>query len=49
MRLGVTASAVNQHLRVLRDAGLLVSTRYGRSVLYLRSELGTALLETGAG
>ncbi|HZW42710.1 MAG TPA: DUF5937 family protein [Agromyces sp.] len=45
VRLGVTASAVNQHLRVLRDAGLLVSTRYGRSVLYLRSELGTALLE----
>jgi DNA-binding transcriptional ArsR family regulator len=44
VRLGVTASAVNQHLRVLRDAGLLVSTRYGRSVLYLRSELGTSLL-----
>ena len=35
--------------RVLRDAGLLVSTRYGRSVLYLRSELGTALLEARAG
>lgn len=49
VRLGVTASAVNQHLRVLRDAGLLVRTRYGRSVLYLRSELGTALLETRAG
>ena len=46
---GVTASAVNQHLRVLRDAGLLVSTRYGRSVLYLRSELGSALLEARAG
>lgn len=49
VRLGVTASAVNQHLRVLRDAGLLVSTRYGRSVLYLRSGLGTALLEARAG
>lgn len=49
VRLGVTASAVNQHLRVLRDAGLLVSTRYGRSVLYLRSELGTALLTSRAG
>jgi DNA-binding transcriptional ArsR family regulator len=49
VRLGVTASAVNQHLRVLRDAGLLVSTRYGRSVLYLRSELGSALLESRAG
>ena len=49
VRFGVTASAVNQHLRVLRDAGLLVSTRYGRSVLYLRSELGSALLEARSG
>jgi DNA-binding transcriptional ArsR family regulator len=49
VRFGVTASAVNQHVRVLRDAGLLVSTRYGRSVLYLRSELGSALLEARAG
>lgn len=44
IRFGVTPSAVNQHLRVLRDAGLATSTRYGRSVLYLRSELATALL-----
>ncbi|GGI44478.1 transcriptional regulator [Agromyces flavus] len=44
VRFDVTPSAVNQHLRALRDAGLLVSTRYGRSVLYLRSELGSALL-----
>jgi DNA-binding transcriptional ArsR family regulator len=49
VRFGVTASAVNQHLRALRDAGLLVSTRYGHSVLYLRSELGSALLEARAG
>ena len=35
MRFGVTQSAVNRRLRVLRDAGLLVSTRYGRGVLYL--------------
>lgn len=44
LRFGVTTSAVNQHLRALRDAGLVTSTRYGRSVLYFRSELGTALL-----
>jgi DNA-binding transcriptional ArsR family regulator len=43
-RLGVTTSAVNQHLRVLRDAGLLTSARAGRSVLYLRSEVGDALV-----
>lgn len=44
---GVTTSAVNQHLRVLRDAGLVTSTRYGHSVLYFRSELGAALLLGG--
>ncbi|AMB59595.1 ArsR/SmtB family transcription factor [Microterricola viridarii] len=44
IRFGVSTSAVNQHLRVLREAGLLTSTRYGHSMLYLRSELGSALL-----
>jgi DNA-binding transcriptional ArsR family regulator len=44
VRLGVTTSAVNQHLRALRDGGLLTSARHGRSVLYLRSELGDRLL-----
>ncbi|NUW38587.1 ArsR/SmtB family transcription factor [Nonomuraea rhodomycinica] len=47
-RLGVTTSAVNQHLRALRDVGLLTSARHGRSVLYLRSELGDALIAGGA-
>ena len=44
VRFGVTTSAVGQHLRALRDAGLVSSTRYGRSVLYLRSDLGAALV-----
>lgn len=44
IRFDVTASAVNQHLRALRLGRLVVSTRYGHSVLYLRSELGAALL-----
>ncbi|MFC4786358.1 ArsR family transcriptional regulator [Nocardioides sp. MAHUQ-72] len=44
VRLGVTTTAVNQHLRALRDAGLLTSARHGRSVLYLRSQLGDDLL-----
>jgi DNA-binding transcriptional ArsR family regulator len=43
-RLGVTTAAVNQHLRVLRAAGLLVSARHGRSVLYRRSDLGDHLI-----
>ena len=44
IRLGVTTSAVNQHLRAMRDAGLLSAARHGRSVLYLRSELGDHLV-----
>ncbi|MBZ5739836.1 ArsR/SmtB family transcription factor [Nocardioides mangrovi] len=44
VRLGVTTSAVNQHLRAMRDAGLLSSARHGRSVLYLRSGLGDELV-----
>jgi DNA-binding transcriptional ArsR family regulator len=49
VRLGVTAAAVNQHLRALRAGGLLVSTRHGRSVLYRRSDLGDQLTAaTGA-
>ncbi|MER6733999.1 ArsR/SmtB family transcription factor [Streptomyces puniciscabiei] len=42
-RLGVTPGAVSQHLGVLHDAGLLVRTRHGRSVLYGRSALGDEL------
>lgn len=44
-RAGVTPAAVNQHLRALHAAGLLASTRYGRSVLYKRSELGDRLFD----
>lgn len=43
-RLGVTTTAVNQHLRALHAAGLLVSARHGRSVLYHRSDLGDQLV-----
>ena len=43
-RLGVTTSAVNQHLRALYDAGLLVRARHGRSVLYRRSDIGDRLM-----
>lgn len=44
VRLGVTPTAVNQHLRALRAAGLLISARHGRSVLYRRSDLGDRLV-----
>lgn len=42
--LGVTPSAVSQHLRVLRDSGLIARERSGRSVLYLTTPLGERLL-----
>jgi DNA-binding transcriptional ArsR family regulator len=43
--LGVTPSAVSQHLGVLRSGGLVAGERTGRSVLYLTTELGLALLD----
>ncbi|TCK64341.1 DUF5937 family protein [Curtobacterium sp. PhB136] len=47
MRFGVSTSAVNQHLRVLERSALLNRTRYGRAVLYYRSDIGDALVRTG--
>jgi DNA-binding transcriptional ArsR family regulator len=43
-RLGVTASAVSQHLAALHHGGLVDRQRSGRTVLYQTSELGLALL-----
>jgi DNA-binding transcriptional ArsR family regulator len=42
-RLGVTPSAVSQHLRVLHAAGLLTRVRHGRHVLYRRGRLANEL------
>ncbi|GAA3672756.1 DUF5937 family protein [Nonomuraea antimicrobica] len=42
--LGVTPSAVSQHLRVLRESGLVARERSGRNVLYLTTALGTSLI-----
>lgn len=42
--LGVTTSAVNQHLRVMHASGLLAADRFGRHVLYRRSATGDALV-----
>jgi DNA-binding transcriptional ArsR family regulator len=41
--LGVTPSAVGQHLRVLRDSGLVARERAGRNVLYLTTDLGATV------
>jgi DNA-binding transcriptional ArsR family regulator len=42
-RLGLAPASVSAHLSVLRDAGLLVSHRAGRHVLYERTPLGAVL------
>ncbi|WP_151478048.1 ArsR/SmtB family transcription factor [Streptomyces albicerus] len=47
-RLGLAPSSVSAHLAALRDAGLLVSRRYGHQVLYERTPLGIALASGGA-
>jgi DNA-binding transcriptional ArsR family regulator len=46
-RLGVTPSAVSQHLAVLHRGGLVDKRRSGRVVLYQTTELGLALLRGG--
>jgi len=47
-RLGVTPSAVSQHLAVLHRGGLVDRQRTGRTVLYQTSALGLALLGEAA-
>ncbi|WP_328877619.1 ArsR/SmtB family transcription factor [Streptomyces sp. NBC_00299] len=42
-RLGVTPSAVSQHLKVLHATGLVTRARDGRRVLYRRTALGDQL------
>jgi DNA-binding transcriptional ArsR family regulator len=43
-QLGVTPSAVSQHLAALHRGGLIDRQRSGRSVLYTTTGLGLALL-----
>src|SRR6266702_1165654 len=47
-RLGVTPSAVSQHLAVLHRGGLVDKRRSGRAVLYRTTALGLALLGDGS-
>jgi len=47
-RIGVTPSAVSQHLAVLHRGGLVDKRRSGRTVLYQTTALGLALLGAGS-
>jgi DNA-binding transcriptional ArsR family regulator len=44
--VGVTSGSVSQHLRVLRDAGLVTGHRAGRVVLYMRTPAGDLLADS---
>jgi DNA-binding transcriptional ArsR family regulator len=43
-RLGASPAGVNEHLAILRRAGLVRAARDGRRVLYERTPMGDALL-----
>lgn len=43
-RVGISAPAVSHHVSVLRDAGLVTSSRTGTTVRHTRSRLGDALI-----
>ena len=43
-RLGASPAGVNEHLGILRRAGLVRTARDGRRVLYERTPMGDALL-----
>jgi DNA-binding transcriptional ArsR family regulator len=45
-QLGLSQPAVSQHLKILRDTGLVGARRRGRMVLYQRTAAAIALLET---
>jgi DNA-binding transcriptional ArsR family regulator len=47
VQLGVTRSAVSQHLQVLAAAGLVHRARAGRIVLYRQSAFGAGLIQGG--
>jgi DNA-binding transcriptional ArsR family regulator len=44
-QLGLSPPAVSQHLKVLKDAGLVTGRRRGRMVLYQRTPAATTLLK----
>jgi DNA-binding transcriptional ArsR family regulator len=46
-RVGLAPATVSEHLAVLRDAGLVVSTRRGHEVLHQQTPLAAALLRRG--
>ncbi|WP_433374772.1 ArsR/SmtB family transcription factor [Streptosporangium sp. CA-115845] len=48
-RVGVSPASISQHTTVLRNAGLVSTTRIGGAVLHSLAPLGATLLHEGAG
>lgn len=47
--LGQSPGSISQHLSILRESGMVVSWRTGRSVLYRQTPLATSLLAVNSG
>jgi len=43
-RVGVSAGSISQHTSVMRDAGLILTNRVGRSVVHTLTPIGSAVL-----
>jgi len=48
-RVGVTPGSISQHTAVMRDAGLILTSRVGKAVVHTLTPAGTALLDASAG
>jgi DNA-binding transcriptional ArsR family regulator len=46
-KVGISIAAASQHASVLRDAGLITTSRQGGAVLHALTPLGTDLLQAG--
>jgi len=46
-RVGISIAAASQHASVLRDAGLITSSRHGGAMLHALTPLGVGLLQAG--
>ena len=47
VRVGISIAAASQHASVLRDAGLITSSRQGGAMLHALTPLGAGLLQAG--
>ncbi|WP_390624038.1 ArsR/SmtB family transcription factor [Fodinicola feengrottensis] len=44
--IGVSAATVSEHVKIMRNSGLLTSTRHAQNVLHIVTPLGRRLLDS---